>query len=77
MANSQKIVILKLPLVFLATEMIDSMPEKALEAVIGQIPAGRVGEPDEIARCVAFLASDDAEFINGSTISANGAQFFV
>ena len=62
---------------YIATEMVASMPEKALEAVIGQIPAGRLGEPDEIARCVAFLASDDAGFINGSTISANGAQFFV
>ncbi|MEM8730154.1 MAG: SDR family oxidoreductase, partial [Pseudomonadota bacterium] len=41
------------------------------------IPAGRLGEPAEIARCVAFLASDDAGFINGSTLSANGAQFFV
>ena len=62
---------------YIATEMVASMPEKVLEAVIGQIPAGRLGEPDEIARCVAFLASEDAGFINGSTISANGAQFFV
>ena len=62
---------------YIATEMVASMPEKVLEAVIGQIPAGRLGEPDEIARCVAFLASEDAGFINGSTISANVAQFFV
>jgi hypothetical protein len=40
--------------------------------IIPQIPAGRLGEPEEIARCVVFLASDDAGFINGSTISANG-----
>ena len=39
-------------------------------------PMGRLGEPEEIARCVVFLASDDAGFISGSTISANGAQFF-
>ena len=51
-------------------------PEKVRESIIAQIPAGRLGEPEEIARCVAFLASDDAQFINGSTISANGAQFF-
>ncbi len=53
-----------------------AVPEKVRESIIAQIPAGRLGEPDEIARCVAFLASDDAQFINGSTISANGAQFF-
>ncbi|MDG1067553.1 MAG: SDR family oxidoreductase, partial [Sulfitobacter sp.] len=47
------------------------------ESIIAQIPAGRLGEPEEIARAVAFLVSDDAGFINGSTISANGAQFFV
>jgi len=49
----------------------------ATEMIIGNIPAGRLGEPEEIARCVVFLVSDDASFINGSTISANGAQFFV
>ncbi|MGR3503180.1 acetoacetyl-CoA reductase [Pseudaestuariivita sp.] len=62
---------------YIATEMVMAVPEKVREAIIGQIPAGRLGEPEEIARCVSFLASDDAGFINGSTISANGAQFFV
>lgn len=62
---------------YIATEMVMAVPEKVREAIIGQIPAGRLGEPEEIARCVAFLAADDAGFINGSTISANGAQFFV
>ena len=62
---------------YIATEMVMAVPEKVRESIIGQIPAGRLGEPEEIARCVAFLASDDAGFINGSTISANGAQFFV
>ena len=61
---------------YIATEMVMAVPEKVRESIIAQIPAGRLGEPEEIARCVAFLASDDAEFINGSTISANGAQFF-
>ena len=61
---------------YIATEMVMAVPEKVREAIIAQIPAGRLGEPEEIARCVAFLASDDAQFINGSTISANGAQFF-
>ncbi|MAM61820.1 acetoacetyl-CoA reductase [Maritimibacter sp. UBA3975] len=62
---------------YIATEMVKAMPESAQEKVVAQIPAGRFGEPEEIARCVVFLASDDAGFINGSTISANGAQFFV
>lgn len=61
---------------YIATEMVMAVPEKVREQIIAQIPAGRLGEPGEIARCVAFLASDDAGFINGSTISANGAQFF-
>ncbi|PWG16575.1 acetoacetyl-CoA reductase [Salibaculum griseiflavum] len=62
---------------YIATEMVMAVPEKVREAIIGQIPAGRLGEPEEIARCVSFLASDESGFINGSTISANGAQFFV
>ena len=43
--------------------------------VIAQIPVGRLGKAEEIAKCVAFLASDDAGFITGATISANGGQF--
>lgn len=62
---------------YIATEMVMAVPEKVRDSIISQIPAGRLGEPEEIARCVAFLASDDSGFINGSTISANGAQFFV
>ena len=62
---------------YIATDMVMAMPEKAIEATIAQIPTGRLGEPEEIARCVVFLASKAAGFINGSTISANGAQFFV
>ncbi len=63
---------------YIGTEMVRAIPEKVLnERIIPQIPVGRLGEPDEIARCVVFLASDDAGFITGSTISANGGQFFV
>jgi acetoacetyl-CoA reductase len=62
---------------YIATEMVMAVPENVREKIIAGIPAGRLGEPDEIARCVTFLASEDAGFINGSTISANGAQFFV
>lgn len=61
---------------YIATEMVMAVPEAVREKIIGMIPAGRLGEPEEIARCVAFLVSDDASFINGSTISANGGQFF-
>jgi acetoacetyl-CoA reductase len=62
---------------YIATEMVMAVPEKVRESIIAQIPAGRLGEPEEIARCVVFLASDEAGFLNGSTISANGGQFFV
>ena len=62
---------------YIGTDMVMAVPEKVREGIIAQIPAGRLGEPEEIARCVVFLASDDSGFINGSTISANGAQFFV
>ncbi|MCQ0093774.1 acetoacetyl-CoA reductase [Roseovarius sp. M141] len=62
---------------YIATEMVMAVPEKVRESIIGQIPTGRLGEPEEIARCVSFLAADGSGFINGSTISANGGQFFV
>ena len=62
---------------YIATEMVMAVPEKVRDSIVAQIPTGRLGEPEEIARCVAFLASDDSGFINGSTISANGGQFFV
>ena len=60
---------------YIATEMVMAVPEKARESIIAQIPVGRLGEPEEIARCVVFLASDDAGFITGSTLSANGGQY--
>ncbi|MBC6406575.1 MAG: acetoacetyl-CoA reductase [Rhodobacteraceae bacterium] len=61
---------------YIATDMVMAVPEKVREAIISQIPAGRLGEPEEIARCVAFLAAEEAGFINGAALSANGAQFF-
>ncbi len=61
---------------YIATDMVMAVPEKVRESIIAQIPVGRLGEPDEIARAVVFLASDEAGFITGSTISANGGQFF-
>lgn len=62
---------------YIATEMVMAIPEEVRQKIVSGIPAGRLGEPEEIARCVAFLASEQSGFINGSTISANGAQFFV
>jgi len=63
---------------YIATEMVKAIDEKVLnERIIPQIPVGRLGEPEEIARCVVFLASDEAGFITGSTITANGGQYFV
>ena len=62
---------------YIATEMVMAIDESIREKIIAGIPAGRLGTPEEIARCVTFLTSEDAGFINGSTISANGAQFFV
>lgn len=62
---------------YIATDMVMSIDQGIRDKIIAGIPAGRLGEPEEIARCVSFLASDGSGFINGSTISANGAQFFV
>jgi len=62
---------------YIATDMVMAVPEKVRDGIVAQIPTGRLGEPKEIARCVVFLASDDAAFINGSTITANGGQHFV
>lgn len=61
---------------YINTEMVQAVPKDVLEKnILPQIPVGRLGEPDEIARCVVFLASDDAGFITGSTLTVNGAQY--
>lgn len=60
---------------YIATEMVMAVPEKVRESIIATIPVGRLGSPEDIARCVVFLASDDAGFITGSTITANGGQY--
>ena len=61
---------------YIATEMVMAVPEKVRESIIGQIPVGRLGEPEEIARCVVFLAAEEAGFITGATLTANGGQYF-
>ena len=61
---------------YIGTEMVRAIDEKVLaERILPQIPVGRLGEPEEIARCVVFLASEEAGFITGSTLSANGGQY--
>lgn len=62
---------------YVATEMVRAVPEQVLQKIVDQIPVGRLGEPEEIARCVTFLASDEAGFITGSTLTANGGQYLV
>jgi acetoacetyl-CoA reductase len=57
---------------FIATDMVTSVPEEALANVVAQIPVGRLGEPDEIARVVEFLVDTDAGYITGTVVSVNG-----
>ena len=60
------------------TEMVQAVPKEVLDKnIIPQIPVGRLGEPEEIARAVLFLVADDAGFITGSTLSANGGQVMI
>jgi acetoacetyl-CoA reductase len=61
---------------YIATEMVKAVPAEVMEkSILPQIPVGRLGEPSEIARAVVFLAADEAGFITGSTLTANGGQY--
>ncbi len=60
---------------YVDTEMVHAVPEKVLESIVAQIPVGRLGKAEEIAKCVAFLAGDDAAFMTGATLSINGCQY--
>ena len=63
---------------YINTEMVQAVPKEVLEkSIIPQIPVNRLGEPEEIARAVVFLAADDAGAITGSTLSINGGQYMV
>ena len=59
---------------YIDTEMVAAVPENVLEKIVARIPVGRLGHAEEIARGVAFLCSDDAGFVTGSTLSINGGQ---
>jgi acetoacetyl-CoA reductase len=61
---------------YIATEMVRAMPPEVVEKrILPQIPVGRLGEPEEVARCVVFLAAEEAGYITGSTLSVNGGQY--
>ncbi len=63
---------------YIATDMVKAVPKDVLEkSILPLVPLGRLGEPEEVARCVLFLAADDASFITGSTLTANGGQYMV
>jgi len=60
---------------FIATDMTDVLSEELKNNLLTQIPAGRFGEPKDIAKAVAFLASEDAAYINGTTLHVNGGMY--
>jgi len=63
---------------YIGTEMVRAIDEKVLnDRILPLIPVGRLGEPEEIARCVVFLAGEEAGFITGATIAANGGQYMI
>jgi acetoacetyl-CoA reductase len=57
---------------FIATDMLSTIPEKVLDRIRGQIPVGRLGRPEEIARVVAFLAADESAYVTGQIWAVNG-----
>jgi len=60
---------------YIATDMVKSIKEDVMKVILQGIPVGRLGEPEEIARAVLFLADDHAGFITGETLSINGGQY--
>ena len=61
---------------YIATDMVKAVPKEVLEkSILPLVPLGRLGEADEVARCVSFLAADEAGWITGSTLTINGGQF--
>jgi NAD(P)-dependent dehydrogenase (short-subunit alcohol dehydrogenase family) len=60
---------------YITTDMTASVPQVAMEKVMAKIPAGRLGEPDEVARVVAFLADPDSGYITGQVYAVNGGLY--
>lgn len=61
---------------YIKTDMVEKMPADILSKITAQVPVGRLGEPEDIARVAVFLASDEAGYITGSTLSINGGLYF-
>ena len=62
---------------YINTEMVQAVPAEVLKGIVASIPVGRLGEAEEIAHCVLFLAEEKSGFITGSTLTANGAQYIL
>ena len=62
---------------YIETEMVAAVPPEVLKSIVANIPVGRLGSATEIARSVAYLASDDASFITGATLTINGGQYMI
>ncbi|MDI6811088.1 MAG: 3-oxoacyl-[acyl-carrier-protein] reductase [archaeon] len=60
---------------FINTKMIEGIPQKVIQKILEHIPLGRLGEPEEVAKLVCFLASDDANYITGQVININGGMY--
>jgi acetoacetyl-CoA reductase len=60
---------------YVRTELLANVSDEVMKSIVAQIPVGRLGEADEVARCVLFLAADDAGWITGSTITINGGAY--
>jgi len=60
---------------YVKTELLAGVSDEVMKAIVAQVPVGRLGEANEVARCVAFLAADESGWITGSTLTINGGQF--
>src|SRR4029450_5419936 len=60
---------------YVKTDLLAGVSDEVMKAIVGQIPVGRLGEGEEVARCVVFLAADEAAWITGATLTINGGQF--
>jgi acetoacetyl-CoA reductase len=60
---------------YVNTDLLAGVSDEVMKAIVGQIPVGQLGEAEEVARCVVFLAADEAAWITGSTLTINGGQF--
>jgi acetoacetyl-CoA reductase len=62
---------------YIETAMLAAVPQQVMDGIIANIPVGRLGRPEEIARCIAFLADEESGFVTGATLTANGGQYMI